>query len=387
MKSILSLVISLVVLFILPFQVFALAPPTQISPTNGATVTSPKLEWQTSSGPLYSTTPYKVQLADNPDFTSPKTPYYTSNTYYSPTTLSNTTWYWKVNVRDSDGNWSGWSNVWNFTLISSAPTPTETPMSTPPTTSTPTPFSTSQPNSSFIISNTPSQIYSDQSFSVSVNLSSPNNPNTKFYLKGAFKKAGGSNYFGLTEVSGDWVTNGSSYSDQFPVTTDSSGSWPGNLEVKPDSEDKGFTGTGDYIFKVGKYNASDASPSVSWSNEVTINIIYTGNSDADNSSTNKSSQTNSQVTPTSVKTKPITSISKTSSKSKYSDTSMYQSATVAGTATSTASATTEAKLEIKNQKQISPIIWIGLIFIFAGAGTLGYIYLKSNAKIRFPFGR
>lgn len=52
-------------------------------------------------------------------------------------------------------------------------------------------------------------------------------------------------------------------------------------------------------------------------------------------------------------------------------------ATVAGAQT----ATPEGTVEVKNQKQTSPFIWVGLIFIFAGTGLIGYIYFKKNAKI------
>ncbi len=51
---------------------------------------------------------------------------------------------------------------------------------------------------------------------------------------------------------------------------------------------------------------------------------------------------------------------------------------VAGVKTS---ATPEAQTIVENQKQNNPFIWIGLIFIFAAAGAVGYIYLKRNGKI------
>lgn len=58
---------------------------------------------------------------------------------------------------------------------------------------------------------------------------------------------------------------------------------------------------------------------------------------------------------------------------------------IASVAATTASATSSGKIEIKNEKQINPIVWIGLIFIFAGIGIFGYIYSKNNAKIYIPF--
>jgi len=374
-KSVLSLFIFLVASFILPFQVLALAPPTQISPSNGSTVTSPTLEWQASSGSLYSKDPYKVQIADNPGFISPKTPYYTSKTSYSPTTLSNTTWYWKVNVRDSNGNWSGWSSIWSFTLTTSTTSPTPTSSLSP--TSTPSPSTTlsptSQPASLFTISNIPSQINSDQSFNTSINLSLPENPNANFYLKGAFKKPDGSNYFGLTKVSESWIKNGSSYSNQNQITTDNSGNWSGNLEVKPDSDDSGFTGSGDYIFKVGRYTSSGSGPN--WSNELTINISVTSQTPSPTTTKSPSPAPLTLPTPTS-SSKTTTSFPKSSSKPTF------KIASIAGVSTATESSS-ESIPAVRGQKQTNPVIWVGLVFILIGAGSIGYIYLQKNGKIPF----
>lgn len=269
---------------------------------------------------------------------------------------------------DITGNW----------IISSLPTKggpnnSSTPM--PTQTSTPTSLPTSTPTSSFTISNIPSQVNSDQSFTTSVSLSIPNNPNANFYLKGAFKKADSSNYFGLTKVSGNWIKNGSSFSNQHPVTTDSSGYWSGDLEVKPDSEDSGFTGEGDYIFKVGRYTSSGSGPT--WSNESTIKIISLGGNQEESPANSKTPSQGSSVT--NAKT------TKTGSNpSKSNETLIYNIASVAAaTASATESSTTSTETGVKNQKQTNLFIWAGLIFIFTGGGSLGYIYLKKNGKIPF----
>lgn len=62
----------------------------------------------------------------------------------------------------------------------------------------------------------------------------------------------------------------------------------------------------------------------------------------------------------------------------------YRIASVAGAQTS---ATPEAKVEVKDQKQINPFFWAGLIFIFAGVSSIGYIYIKKNAKLHIWFRR
>ena len=140
-------------------------------------------------------------------------------------------------------------------------------------TSSPSPSPTPSPSatSSFTISNIPSEINSDQTFTATVNLTLSNYPSSKFYLKGAFKKSDSSNYFGLTKVNSSWIQNGSSYANQFQFTTDSSGGWSGNLEIQPDLLDSGYGGTGDYIFKVGRYTESGSGPT--WSNEINIKLI------------------------------------------------------------------------------------------------------------------
>lgn len=380
----LAVFLGILSLLIFAKPVIAGEPPIQTNPDNNSTVSSPTLNWQT---PLYqiclSNDAYRVQVDDNPSFPSSSIyrNVYTKNTYYTPQ-LTSGTWYWRVMARDETcNNWSAWSNVWSFTLeTSTSPTPSIT--SSPAPTTTPAPSSPNPTNtpisSSFTISNIPSQINSDESFIVSVNLSLPNNPSTKFYLKGAFKKADTANYFGQTLVSGSWIKNGSSYSSQFPLTSDSFGNWSGSLEIKPDSGDSGFNGTGDYIFKVARYTNSGSGPS--WSDETTIKIISKDNNQGDDIPIkNNSSITNPPATSPAVKIKPTTS-----PRSKSYDRLVYHSASVAGAkASASASASSSPTIELKDQKRINPFLWVGLIFILIGVGSIGYIYLKKNGKLPF----
>lgn len=55
------------------------------------------------------------------------------------------------------------------------------------------------------------------------------------------------------------------------------------------------------------------------------------------------------------------------------------------TASVTASASSSPKIEIKNQKQTNPFIWVGLVLILMGTSGIGYIYLKNNDKIPVKF--
>ena len=359
--------------------VFAGEPPTQTSPENNSTVSSSSLSWQAPSYPVCLTySSYRVQVDDDPSFPSSSIyrNNYTKNTYYTPQ-LPLGTWYWRVMVRDATcNNWSDWSNVWSFTLQSEpSPTPTPTPTSTPTPSSTSAGSTSSSSSSSFTISNTPQQVNSNQAFTVSVNLSLPNDPNNTFYIKGAFKKVGSSNYFGLTKVGPSWTKNGASYSQQLSITTDVSGNWSGNLEIQPDSEDSGFEGTGDYIFKVGRYTSAGSGPT--WSNESNIKIVSTVSRDQGGTLTSTANTTSSTInpstTPSSVKNKIITS-----PKPKSYKELVYHTATVAA---ATASANPSPNVQVKSQRQLINIVpWIGGALIIFGIGSLIFIYLR-NRKI------
>lgn len=264
---------SILIAALFPFAsvVSAANLPQSLSPSGGQEVsdTSPKLSWQyTDSCPL-SGSCFLVEVDDSGSFDSPNKSVYTNNTYYSPQDLNEGEWFWRVKAKDVSSSWSDWSST-NFKIIASAgPSPSASASSEPSPSVVPVSGSTSN-TSQFNVSGVPSAVNSSESFAVVVSLSLPSNPSTNFYLKGAFQKNGSSNYFGQTQVSGSWIKNGDSYAQQFRITTDGSGNWSGNLQVMPDNEDSGYVGTGDYIFKVGRYSASGSGPT--WSNEANIQI-------------------------------------------------------------------------------------------------------------------
>lgn len=365
-----TIIFAIIVLFISPVGIFAGDPPQLSSPSNNSSVFSSALNWQAPSYELYSSNPYRVQVDDDSSFPSSSInkDYYTKNTYYGPV-LDAGIWYWRVKAKDSSGNWSDWSSVWSFTLGGSTSTPTPTASPTPSPTTTPSAAGSSTTTSSFSISNSPSQINSDQSFTTLVNLSLPNNPNTIFYLKGAFKKSDSSNYFGQTKVSGSWIKNGSTYSSQLSITTDTSGNWSGNVEIMPDSEDSGFTDSGDYTFKIARYTSSGSGPT--WSNESIISITGSKSTSTTQNSSNPTTKPTNTSKP-SIIPQRITTQATTTAITK----SNYQIASVAGISSSSASP--PAKVEVKNQQQLNLAIWIGSILIFAGSSCLGYIYWKKR---------
>ena len=50
---------------------------------------------------------------------------------------------------------------------------------------------------------------------------------------------------------------------------DSNGQWNGSIEVKLDTQDSSFKGSGNYNFKIGRYTASGTSPIIWCTNETT----------------------------------------------------------------------------------------------------------------------
>ncbi|OGE65113.1 hypothetical protein A3I48_02540 [Candidatus Daviesbacteria bacterium RIFCSPLOWO2_02_FULL_36_7] len=358
---ILAIILLIAGLLVINQPTYAIDSPILISPTNNTTVSSSKLTWQQVTDSIQ----YRVIVDDEASIKSPYVKnYYLTNINYSPQ-LNPGTYYWKVGAKDSNSTWF-WSDTWSFILTSPASSTSPTPSQTPTPTITPSPSPAPASSSSFTITNIPSQINSDQSFSVSVNITS----STAYFCKGAFKKVGSSNYFGFNLVSGNWIKNSSSSTNQYLCTNSF------NLEVKPDIDDSGYTGSGDYIFKVGSYDKNGGS--LTWSNEVIININNIDTSDLP-------AQTTAQIIPSANPANSTTSTLVSSTpKSNISLKSIYRIASVAA---ATASATPSGKIEIKNEKQINPLVWVGLFFIFAGIGALGYIYLIKNAKIHIPFGR
>lgn len=260
-----------IVVFLLPQSASATDPPTLLSPADNSIVEkSPKLSWEYTGGCVQSGSCFRVEVDNSDDFSAPEKSTYTNNYSYSPQGLAEGSWNWRVKAKDEAQKWSEWSKVFKFRIqtgsaASPQPSLSETPTSQP----SPSTAAFQKSENSFSVKDIPGEINSNQEFEPLITLTLPNNPNEVFYLKGAFKKEGSSNYFGQTYSAG-WIGNSEKYSKQLKITTSTAGNWEGKIKVKPDMDDSGFQGSGSYIFKVARYSDSGSGPT--WSNELSLRI-------------------------------------------------------------------------------------------------------------------
>lgn len=124
---------------------------------------------------------------------------------------------------------------------------------------------------SLSIGDAPNNLNYSEEFNVSVNLNGAPK-NTTYYLQVAFTAPENPAYFGYTQKNdGSWYKYGETYDNFYQITIDEEGSWSGKIKGKPDSEDKDFKGSGNYILKVGRFTTSGKSHD--WSdNSLTLNI-------------------------------------------------------------------------------------------------------------------
>jgi hypothetical protein len=122
------------------------------------------------------------------------------------------------------------------------------------------------------VSDVPSSIGESSEFQASVFLSCSGCADS--YLRGVFYPSG-SSYFGYTkDNNGNWINaSGSNCTSYFKICSSdlSEGSWSGKLTFKSDTQSSFYNGSGEYLFKVGRYTPSCGSPT--WSSESTISII------------------------------------------------------------------------------------------------------------------
>lgn len=256
------LVIFLLVLFWPKISFSANTPFLTIPANNDSVSKNPKLSWEYGGECPKEVKCFRVELDNNQDFSSTDKSIYTDSTSYSPRGLSAGVWYWRVRARENSDKWGDWSNVFSFNIGEDK---TINDNSESKTTENKT-------MTKFEIKDLKSEINSDQEVEVIV-LIEGDKPNSQFHIKGAFRKDDSINYFGETYFENGWSKNNSTYSKQPIIKTDNEGVWTGKIKIRPDREDSGFKGTGDYNFKVGKYTDSGNGPV--WSNELRVKIIET----------------------------------------------------------------------------------------------------------------
>lgn len=312
---------------------------------------SPRLTWEYTDSCPETGNCFLVEVAANESFSLTEKSTYTNNTTYSPT-LSEGKWYWRVKAKDSTNNWSNFSEVANITIKKQLANPSSSPTPSPTT----KPSATTQPQnqgtpekerSEFNISLNKNSIDSSDQITIMVSLKN-HTPNTIYYIKPSFYQSNSTNYFGLTSINSEWIKNSITATSQTIITTDSSGNWSGSLTTKPDTEDSGFKGSGEYLLKVGKYN--DSGTGLTWSNNTTVNINHiekTPESKTDDSPINIGDTTTETILGTSDQNNidEETLSDTTENESTAEPEINYQIATISANST-------EDKTEVNNQQTI-----------------------------------
>lgn len=234
--------------------------------------------------------------------------------------------------------------------------------------------------------------------------------NGSCYLQAAFTASELTRYFGFTKNhNGVWYEYTGSPESSYILATffafqPVDGAWSGQISLKNNPNDPDYKGPGTYNVKVWRYSGKSNSYSGT-SNLLTVNIedsVPTPTPTPTPLPTTSPAPSpipklSSSPTPTSASKKaspstaspisspspsptlkifppPIKQVKSILSKATSAPKVNYQIATIAGT---TSSATPSA-ITVKTQKQTNPVVWIGLILIFAGASSLGYIYWKKR---------
>lgn len=153
------------------------------------------------------------------------------------------------------------------------------------------------------------------------------------------------------------------------IISDASGTYSGTVSVMGDSSDSGYTGGGEYIFKVARYSGSGAGPT--WSNEVSIILTGSAASSPSPSTTPGSSPvlvispSPSSSTKAGVVTKAVSVVGDSVSEGiRLPDLTTTSEASVAGVTSS------QSPLTRSTQKANTWPIILGSILVFISAGSL-----------------
>jgi len=206
------------------------------------------------------------------------------------------------------------------------------------------------------------------------------------YIRGVFYP-NGTNYFGYTQNnSGAWIGTEANRLLYFSIlkTDLVESSWSGKLKVKPDPNDSAFNGTGEYLFKLGRYTSANDS-SADWSNELSLRII--GPTPAPTQApTNPPTATATQTATATITSKPTptrTSTPKATAASteepEVDETTDEPENLVVDTNVEVVEATPEGLVAGASDTKKTPIA--AIVFIILGTSCLGYVgYMIYNQK-------
>ncbi|MEJ2629469.1 MAG: hypothetical protein P8078_13070, partial [bacterium] len=95
--------------------------PILLSPSNNSALndTTPSFDWYDIS----DASMYELEVDSDSLFPHPVIDLdtLTTSSYTATNALSYFTYYWRVRAQDNQGNWGEWSDIWNFTIDSEAP--------------------------------------------------------------------------------------------------------------------------------------------------------------------------------------------------------------------------------------------------------------------------
>lgn len=230
-------------------------------------------------------------------------------------------------------------------------------------------FLTNLALASFSFSVPQTSINEDQEIEATINLSIQNHGNEVYYLEGAFKKEGASNYFGLTWNNSNWVSYSFSNNDKNlkSITTNPEGSWSGVLKTKLDTGSSQFQGSGNYILKINRFTdtGSNATPS---DNTVTLSVAALATPTLTETQTPSPTSTPTNTpTPTATPTKTVIPTKKptaTPTKSKSTPTPTESSVNLPQSILGASASATETPTPTKAQE--NSFNFMNLVFIAGG---------------------
>lgn len=268
----------------------------------------------------------------------------------------------------------------------------------------------------FNISN-PQQNSEEVTIDVSLSgLTSTSCPNTSCYLQAAFTPSTTNpRYFGFTKNNNEqWYEYIGSPEQSYIQSTffkfqPEGGTWSGQLNLKINSENSNYNGPGTYYIKAWRYSGNSSSGASGYTSFLTANIQGSTSTPSPTPSptptptptptpqpTPKKSSISIPSPTSSPKPSPIpatattptpTTIPTASPSKLLSAKSAVAGISKAATPSSASASSPSPNIKIANQKQINPFVLVGIIFIIAGVGSLGYLILRKNETIYNYFRR